>query len=288
MYLLINEKNIKMNDQKQVFNIKKDNENFKWMQTECDMVFYNYENNNNFPLIINFPKLDSNNQNNMNEHNIQQNNDDDIKKSFIIDNDEDDLNKQNFNVDEFLKLLKKKRTINTIYPRQDLEGIIKNTLKLPNELNSNESNHSNISNTIMPNTNQPFNDNNDNESIEKLIYQLINTKEPQVKNKTIKKLVISRKKLHKEKLENFYVEIAKGLKEKIENVKEWDSLEEKLMRIENLNSNICRELGKYIKVHQSGKIQFENVSSKDFLRVHFIGSIKVKMNDFNITLKSYK
>ena len=277
-----------MNEEKQTINIKKDNENFKWMQTECDMVFYNYENNNNFPLIINFPKLDSNNQNNMNEHNIQQNNDDDLKKSFIIDNDEDDLNKQNFNVDEFLKLLKKKRTINTIYPRQDLEGIIKNTLKLPNELNSNESNHSNISNTIMPNTNQPFNDNNDNESIEKLIYQLINTKEPQVKNKTIKKLVISRKKLHKEKLENFYVEIAKGLKEKIEDVKEWVSLEEKLMRIDNLNSNICRELGKYIKVHQSGKIQFENVSSKDFLRVHFIGSIKVKMNDFNITLKSYK
>jgi hypothetical protein len=277
-----------MNDQKQVFNIKKDNENFKWMQTECDMVFYNYENNNNFPLIINFPKLDSNNQNNMNEHNIQQNNDDDLKKSFIIDNDEDDLNKQNFNVDEFLKLLKKKRTINTIYPRQDLEGIIKNTLKLPNELNSNESNHSNISNTIMPNTNQPFNDNNDNESIEKLIYQLINTNDLQIKNKTIKKLVISRKKLHKEKLENFYVEIAKALKEKIEDVKEWVSLEEKLMRIDNLNSNICRELGKYIKVHQSGKIQFENVSSKDFLRVHFIGSIKVKMNDFNITLKSYK
>ena len=288
MYLLINEKNIKMNDQKQVFNIKKDNENFKWMQTECDMVFYNYENNNNFPLIINFPKLDSNNQNNMNGYNKQSINDDEIKKSFILDNEEDDLNKQNFNVDEFLKLLKKKRTINTIYPRQDLEGIIKNTLKLPNELNSNESNHSNISNTIMPNTNQPFNDNNDNESIEKLIYQLINTNDLQIKNKTIKKLVISRKKLHKEKLENFYAEIAKALKEKIEDVKEWVSLEEKLMRIENLNSNICRELGKYIKVHQSGKIQLENVSSKDFLRVHFIGSIKVKMNDFNITLKSYK
>ncbi len=277
-----------MNEEKQTINIKKDNENFKWMQTECDMVFYNYENSQNFPLIINFPKLDSNNQNNMNGYNKQSINDDEIKKSFILDNDEDDLNKQNFNVDEFLKLLKKKRTINTIYPRQDLEGIIKNTLKLPNELNSNESNHSNISNTIMPNTNQPFNDNNDNESIEKLIYQLINTKEPQVKNKTIKKLVISRKKLHKEKLENFYVEIAKGLKEKIEDVKEWVSLEEKLMRIDNLNSNICRELGKYIKVHQSGKIQLENVSSKDFLRVHFIGSIKVKMNDFNITLKSYK
>ena len=288
MYLLINEKNIKMNDQKQVFNIKKDNENFKWMQTECDMVFYNYENNNNFPLIINFPKLDSNNQNNMNGYNKQSINDDEIKKSFILDNEEDDLNKQNFNVDEFLKLLKKKKTINTIYPRQDLEGFIKNKLKLPNESNSNESNHSNISNVIIPTTNQPFNDNNDNESIEKLIYQLINTKEPQVKNKTIKKLVISRKKLHKEKLENFYAEIAKALKEKIEDVKEWVSLEEKLMRIENLNSNICRELGKYIKVHQSGKIQLENVSSKDFLRVHFIGSIKVKMNDFNITLKSYK
>ena len=288
MYLLINEKNIKMNDQKQVFNIKKDNENFKWMQTECDMVFYNYENSQNFPLIINFPKLDSNNQNNMNGYNKQSINDDEIKKSFILDNEEDDLNKQNFNVDEFLKLLKKKRTINTIYPRQDLEGFIKNKLKLPNESNSNESNHSNISNVIIPTTNQPFNDNNDNESIEKLIYQLINTNDLQIKNKTIKKLVISRKKLHKEKLENFYAEIAKALKEKIEDVKEWVSLEEKLMRIDNLNSNICRELGKYIKVHQSGKIQLENVSSKDFLRVHFIGSIKVKMNDFNITLKSYK
>ena len=277
-----------MNEEKQTINIKKDNENFKWMQTECDMVFYNYENSQNFPLIINFPKLDSNNQNNMNGYNKQSINDDEIKKSFILDNDEDDLNKQNFNVDEFLKLLKKKKTINTIYPRQDLEGFIKNKLKLPNESNSNESNHSNISNVIIPTTNQPFNDNNDNESIEKLIYQLINTNDLQIKNKTIKKLVISRKKLHKEKLENFYVEIAKALKEKIEDVKEWVSLEEKLMRIENLNSNICRELGKYIKVHQSGKIQLENVSSKDFLRVHFIGSIKVKMNDFNITLKSYK
>ena len=277
-----------MNEEKQTINIKKDNENFKWMQTECDMVFYNYENSQNFPLIINFPKLDSNNQNNMNGYNKQSMNDDEIKKSFILDNDEDDLNKQNFNVDEFLKLLKKKKTINTIYPRQDLEGFIKNKLKLPNESNSNESNHSNISNVIIPTTNQPFNDNNDNESIEKLIYQLINTNDLQIKNKTIKKLVISRKKLHKEKLENFYVEIAKALKEKIEDVKEWVSLEEKLMRIDNLNSNICRELGKYIKVHQSGKIQLENVSSKDFLRVHFIGSIKVKMNDFNITLKSYK
>ena len=277
-----------MNEEKQTINIKKDNENFKWMQTECDMVFYNYENSQNFPLIINFPKLDSNNQNNMNGYNKQSINDDEIKKSFILDNEEDDLNKQNFNVDEFLKLLKKKKTINTIYPRQDLEGFIKNKLKLPNESNSNESNHSNISNVIIPTTNQPFNDNNDNESIEKLIYQLINTNDLQIKNKTIKKLVISRKKLHKEKLENFYVEIAKALKEKIEDVKEWVSLEEKLMRIDNLNSNICRELGKYIKVHQSGKIQLENVSSKDFLRVHFIGSIKVKMNDFNITLKSYK
>ena len=277
-----------MNEEKQTINIKKDNENFKWMQTECDMVFYNYENSQNFPLIINFPKLDSNNQNNMNGYNKQSINDDEIKKSFILDNEEDDLNKQNFNVDEFLKLLKKKKTINTIYPRQDLEGFIKNKLKLPNESNSNESNHSNISNVIIPTTNQPFNDNNDNESIEKLIYQLINTNDLQIKNKTIKKLVISRKKLHKEKLENFYAEIAKALKEKIEDVKEWVSLEEKLMRIENLNSNICRELGKYIKVHQSGKIQLENVSSKDFLRVHFIGSIKVKMNDFNITLKSYK
>jgi len=277
-----------MNEEKQTINIKKDNENFKWMQTECDMVFYNYENSQNFPLIINFPKLDSNNQNNMNGYNKQSINDDEIKKSFILDNEEDDLNKQNFNVDEFLKLLKKKKTINTIYPRQDLEGFIKNKLKLPNESNSNESNHSNISNVIIPTTNQPFNDNNDNESIEKLIYQLINTNDLQIKNKTIKKLVISRKKLHKEKLENFYAEIAKALKEKIEDVKEWVSLEEKLMRIDNLNSNICRELGKYIKVHQSGKIQLENVSSKDFLRVHFIGSIKVKMNDFNITLKSYK
>ena len=74
-----------MNDEKQVFNIKKDNENFKWMQTECDMVFYNYENKQNFPLIINFPKLNSNNQNNMNVYNKQSTNDDEIKKSFILE-----------------------------------------------------------------------------------------------------------------------------------------------------------------------------------------------------------
>ena len=221
------------------------------------MVFYNYENKQNFPLIINFPKLNSNNQNNINVYNKQSTNDNELKKSSILGNEEDDLNKQNFNIDEFLELLKKKRTNNTIYPRQELEGFIKNKLKLPTELNSNESNHSNISNTNFPTTNQPFTDNNDNESIEKLIYQLIHTNDPQIKNKTIKKLVISRKKLHKEKLENFYVEIAKSLKEKIEDVKEWVSLEEKLMRIENLNSNICRELGIYIKVHKSGKIHFD-------------------------------
>ena len=60
-----------MNEEKQTINIKKDNENFKWMQTECDMVFYNYENKQNFPLIINFPKLNSNNQNNINVYNKQ-------------------------------------------------------------------------------------------------------------------------------------------------------------------------------------------------------------------------
>ena len=60
------------------------------------------------------------------------------------------------------------------------------------------------------------------------------------------------------------------------------------MKIENLTFSICKELTKYIKIQQSEKIQSENITSKDFLRIHFIGSIKVKMNDFNLTLKSYK
>ena len=94
--------------------------------------------------------------------------------------------------------------------------------------------------------------------------------------------------IHKEKLEYFYKEISLFLKEKIEDIKEWISLEEKLMRIENLSSSICKELNKYIKVQQSGKSQLDNITSKDFLRVHFIGSIKVKMNDYNLTLKNYK
>ena len=59
------------------------------------------------------------------------------------------------------------------------------------------------------------------------------------------------------------------------------------MRIENLSFGICKELKNYIKVLKSGKIKLDNISSKDFLRVHFIGSIKVKINDFNLTLKNY-
>ena len=118
--------------------------------------------------------------------------------------------------------------------------------------------------------------------------QLNTVNDVQNKNKIIKKLILGRKKLHRERLEKFYIKLSKFYNEKIEDIKDWVSLEEKLITIDNLSYSICREIDKYIKVHQSGKIQLENDFSKNFLRVHFIGSIKVKMNDFNLALKNYK
>ncbi len=130
--------------------------------------------------------------------------------------------------------------------------------------------------------------NEKNESIENLILQFSSSRDEQTKNKIIKKMLVSKKKLHKEKLDNFYKTIALHLKEKIENVKEWISLEDRFNKIDNLSNNICRELAKYIKVHQEGKFQSDNNTSKDFLRVHFVGAIKVKMIDLRSILKSYR
>ena len=274
-----------MNDEKKFFYIKKNNESFQWKQTDGDMIFYSYQ-SNNFPLVINFPK-----KTNLNNFSKILSPNEDKNKGLMLEKEED--LKQNFNIDDFCDLLKKRKNINPIYPKNEImDDFIKNKLKFPQEINSMESLNSNKSNKILNELNQSNNEVkneiNENESIDKLILQLPIIDDPERKSKIIKQLVIGRKKFHKEKLENFYVQISKIIKEKIEDVKEWISLEEKLIKIENLAFGICKELNKYIKIQQSGKIHFDNVSSKDFLRIHFIGSMKVKINDFNLTLKSYK
>ncbi len=274
-----------MNDEKKFFYIKKNNESFQWKQTDGDMIFYSYQ-SNNFPLVINFPK-----KTNLNNSSKILSPNEDKNKGLMLEKEED--LKQNFNIDDFCDLLKKRKNINPIYPKNEImDDFIKNKLKFPQEVNSMESLNSNKSNKILNEINQSNNEVkneiNENESFDKLIIQLPNTEDPERKAKMIKQIVIERKKFHKEKLENFYIQISKILKEKIEDVKEWISLEEKFMKIENLTTGICKELNKYIKIQQSGKIHFDNVSSKDFLRIHFIGSMKVKINDFNLTLKSYK
>ena len=274
-----------MNDEKKFFYIKKNNESFQWKQTDGDMIFYSYQ-SNNFPLVINFPK-----KTNLNNFSKILSPNEDKNKGLMLEKEED--LKQNFNIDDFCDLLKKRKNINPIYPKNEImDDFIKNKLKFPQELNSMESLNSNKSNKILNEINQSNNEVkneiNENESIDKLILQLPMIEDPERKAKMIKQIVFGRKKFHKEKLENFYVQISKIIKEKIEDVKEWISLEEKLIKIENLAFGICKELNKYIKIQQSGKIHFDNVSSKDFLRIHFIGSMKVKINDFNLTLKSYK
>ena len=274
-----------MNDEKKFFYIKKNNESFQWKQTDGDMIFYSYQ-SNNFPLVINFPK-----KTNLNNFSKILSPNEDKNKGLMLEKEED--LKQNFNIDDFCDLLKKRKNINPIYPKNEImDDFIKNKLKFPQEINSMESLNSNKSNKILNEINQSNNEVkneiNENESIDKLILQLPMIEDPERKAKMIKQIVFGRKKFHKEKLENFYVQISKIIKEKIEDVKEWISLEEKFMKIENLTTGICKELNKYIKIQQSGKIHFDNVSSKDFLRIHFIGSMKVKINDFNLTLKSYK
>jgi hypothetical protein len=277
------------------FNNKKNDDNFKWKQTKGDMSFYNYDFTQNYPLIIDFSKFKSkkifqSNNNVPNSYNKKLNEDEEEEENYmnlLEYEDEEKLEKQNFDEKHFCEFLQQKR-LNKIYPKQEIEGFIKNKLIFPTENNSFENNHSIISNSIIPLTNEPKNDIIDNGCVEQILNQFINTKDNQNKSKLIKKLLVEKKKIHKEKLEYFYKEISIFLKGKIEDIKEWISLEEKLMRIENLSSSICKELNKYIKVQQSGKSQLDNITSKDFLRVHFIGSIKVKMNDYNLTLKNYK
>ncbi len=269
-----------MNNEKSFFSLKKNNDCFQWKQTDGDMIFYNCKNKNqNFPLVITFTKSNSNTFKN-NISNKSQN--EEGNKDFIIENEE---LKQNFNIDDFCNLLKKKKQL--LNPKIEImDDLIKNKPQLPQEINSLESLNSKQSN-LNKKLNESINELNENESVDKLIIQLSNIKDIQIKSRIIKELVIGRKKLHKEKLENFYIQLSKVTNEKIEDVKDWISLEEKLMRIENLSFGICKELKNYIKVLKSGKIQLDNISSKDFLRVHFIGSIKVKINDFNLTLKNY-
>jgi hypothetical protein len=271
-------------EKRNFFNNKKNDDNFKWKQTKGDMSFYNYDFTQNYPLIIDFSKFKSkknfqSNNNNPNSYNKNLNEDEEEEENYmnlLEYEDEEKLEKQNFDEKHFCEFLQQKR-LNKIYPKQEIEGLINKKTLLPKQNN-------------LLRENIPLTNKNENEefSIDKLLNQLINTNDIQNKSKIIQKLIIEKKKLHKEKLENFYKEISNFLKEKIEDVKEWISLEEKFMKIENLTFSICKELTKYIKIQQSEKIQSENITSKDFLRIHFIGSIKVKMNDFNLTLKSYK
>ena len=263
-----------MNDNKRILSLEKNIEYFKWNESKGNMVFYNFNSYQNYPISINYRNNNSYTKNDIPE----------IK--FLNENDlKEYQNKQNFSIKEYNELLKKKRNF---YPSFQKEENNKNKEK-NNEQNISESINSNLSSAYFPITNESTNELNDpNEITESLIYQFKTSNDEQSTYRIMKKLISLKKKLHKEKLENFYKVISNYFKEKIEDVKEWISLEEKLIKIENINHCICKELGKYIKVYQSGKFQLENVSSKDFLRVHFIGSIRVKMNDFKSTLKSYK
>ena len=273
-----------MNNEKQFFMIKKGDNIFNWKDVDSEMIFYNYNNIDNFPFIINFPHS--------NNHIPQYNNfiNEEENKGEINENEDEKFKKKNFNIDEFCKYLKKKREINIIYPRENLDNFLKNKLKTQDE-NLIKPININISKSLTPYKNESkliIDDDEEDDNVDKLIIQLNSVIDAQNKNKVIKKLILGRKKLHRERLENFYLKLSKYFGERIEDIKDWVSLEEKLITIDNLSYSICREIDKYIKVHQSGKIQLENDFSKNFLRVHFIGSIKVKMNDFNLALKNYK
>ena len=273
-----------MNNEKQFFMFKKGDNIFNWKEVDSEMIFYNYNNIENFPIIINFP----NSNNNIPQYNNFINEEE--NKGEINENDDEKFKKKNFNIDEFCKYLKKKREINIIYPRENLDNFLKNKLKTQDE-NLIKPININISKSLTPYKNESkliIDDDEEDDNVDKLIIQLNSVIDAQNKNKVIKKLILGRKKLHRERLENFYLKLSKYFGERIEDIKDWVSLEEKLITIDNLSYSICREIDKYIKVHQSGKIQLENDFSKNFLRVHFIGSIKVKMNDFNLALKNYK
>ena len=262
-----------MSDEKYLFKIQKDNEDSKIVETKTDMIFYNFNCRENFPISINYSNL---NLLNKNKNELQ------LKK---INEKENNEKKQNLNLFEFFELLKRKRNAISKSEKQENEILKKNT----NKLSDQESLHSNYSSGININDSTKSNELIEkNESIENLILQFSSSRDEQNKNKIIKKLLVSKKKLHKEKLENFYKIIALHLKEKIENVREWVSLEDRFNKIDNLSNNICRELAKYIKVHQEGKFQSDNNTSKDFLRVHFVDSIKVKMIDLRSILKRYR
>ena len=264
-----------MNDSKQILSIENNNDNYKWNDSKGNMVFYNFNSNQNFPISINYRNTDTYKKNNIPEVKI------------VNENDlEEYKNKQNFTINEFNELLKKKRNLYTSFQKKKKKNKNEDN---KNEPNVSESINSNLSSAYFPITNESTNELNDpNETIENLIYQFKISNDEQNTDGLMKKLISLKKKLHKEKLEKFYIYISNYLKEKIEDVREWISLEEKLIKIENINHCICKDLQKYIKIYQSGKFQLENISSKDFLRVHFIGSLRVKINDFKSTLKSYK
>ena len=89
-----------MNDSKQILSIENNNDNYKWNDSKGNMVFYNFNSNQNFPISINYRNTDTYKKNNIPEVKI------------VNENDlEEYKNKQNFTINEFNELLKKKRNL---------------------------------------------------------------------------------------------------------------------------------------------------------------------------------
>ena len=165
-----------MNDSKQIFSIENNNDNYKWNDSKGNMVFYNFNSNQNFPISINYRNTDTYKKNNIPEVKI------------VNENDlEEYKNKQNFTINEFNELLKKKRNL---YPSFQKEQKKNKNEDNKNEPNVSESINSNLSSAYFPITNESTNELNDpNETIENLIYQFKISNDEQNTDGLMKKLI---------------------------------------------------------------------------------------------------
>ena len=64
-----------MNDSKQILSIENNNDNYKWNDSKGNMVFYNFNSNQNFPISINYRNTDTYKKNNIPEVKIVNEND---------------------------------------------------------------------------------------------------------------------------------------------------------------------------------------------------------------------
>ena len=135
-----------MNDNKRILSLEKNIEYFKWNESKGNMVFYNFNSYQNYPISINYRNNNSYTKNDIPE----------IK--FLNENDlKEYQNKQNFSIKEYNELLKKKRNF---YPSFQKEENNKNKEK-NNEQNISESINSNLSSAYFPITNESTNELND-------------------------------------------------------------------------------------------------------------------------------